>query len=47
MLGHRSYRTGVAVRRVVVRDPETGEEFEFLTNQLKFAVGLDWPLWPD
>jgi hypothetical protein len=38
MLGHRSYRTGVAVRRVVVRDPETGEEFEFLTNQLKFAA---------
>jgi IS4 transposase len=23
---------------VVVRDPETGEEFEFLTNQLKFAA---------
>jgi hypothetical protein len=37
MLGHRSYRTGVAVRRVVVRDPETGRQFEFLTNQLKFA----------
>jgi hypothetical protein len=38
MLGHRGYRTGVAVRRVVVRDPETGEEFTFLTNQLKFAA---------
>jgi len=37
MLGHRGYRTGVAVRRVVVRDPETGKQFEFLTNQLKFA----------
>src|SRR6266852_9952051 len=38
MLGHRGYRTGVAVRRVVVRDPETGEKYEFLTNQLKFAA---------
>ena len=38
MLGHRSYRTGVAVRRVVVRDPETGKEFEFLTNKLNFAA---------
>jgi Transposase DDE domain/Domain of unknown function (DUF4372) len=38
MLGHRSYRTGVAVRRVVVRDPETGKEFEFLTNKLDFAA---------
>jgi hypothetical protein len=38
MLGHRGYRTGVAVRRVVVRDRETGEEFTFLTNQLKFAA---------
>ena len=38
MLGHRSYRTGVAVRRVVVRDQETGEKLEFLTNQLKFAA---------
>jgi Transposase DDE domain/Domain of unknown function (DUF4372) len=38
MLGHRSYSTGVAVRRVAVRDPETGEEFTFLTNQLKFAA---------
>jgi hypothetical protein len=37
MWGHRSYRTGVAVRRVVVRDPETGKQFEFLTNQLRFA----------
>ena len=32
MLGHRGYRTGVAVRRVVVRDPETGEEFTFLKS---------------
>jgi hypothetical protein len=32
MLGHRSYRTGVAVR-----DPETGKQFEFLTNQMDFA----------
>ena len=38
MLGHRGYRTGVAVRRVVVRDPETGKEFEFLTNKLDFAA---------
>jgi hypothetical protein len=38
LLGHRGYRTGVAVRRVVVRDPETGEKFTFLTNQLKFAA---------
>jgi IS4 transposase len=37
MLGHRSYRTGVAVRRVVVRDPETDKQFEFLTNQMDFA----------
>ena len=37
MLGHRGYRTGVAVRRVVLHDPETGKQFEFLTNQLKFA----------
>ena len=29
MLGHRGYRTGVAVRRVVVRDPETGKTFKF------------------
>jgi IS4 transposase len=38
MLGHRSYRTGVAVRRVVVRDPEKGKQFEFLTNQMDFAA---------
>jgi hypothetical protein len=38
LLGHRSYRTGVPVRRVVVRDPETGKQFEFLTNQLQFAA---------
>ena len=38
LLGHRGYRTGVPVRRVVVRDPETGKEFEFLTNQLNFAA---------
>jgi IS4 transposase len=38
MLGHRSYRTGVAVRRVVVRDPETGKHLEFLTNQMDFAA---------
>jgi hypothetical protein len=38
MLGHRGYRTGVAVRRVVVRDPESGKEFEFLTNKLDFAA---------
>jgi hypothetical protein len=37
-MGHRSYRTGVPIRRVVVRDPETGEEFVFLTNQRKFAA---------
>jgi hypothetical protein len=38
MLGHRRYRTGVAARRVVVRDPESGKEFEFLTNKLDFAA---------
>jgi hypothetical protein len=38
MLGHRGYRTGVEVRRVVVRDPETDKEYEFLTNQLDFAA---------
>jgi Domain of unknown function (DUF4372)/Transposase DDE domain len=38
LLGHRSYRTGVPIRRVVVRDPETGKKFEFLTNQLGFAA---------
>ena len=38
MLGHRGYRTGVAVRRVVVRDPETGKDLEFLTNKLDFAA---------
>jgi Domain of unknown function (DUF4372)/Transposase DDE domain len=38
LLGHRGYRTGVPVRRVVVLDPETGKEFEFLTNQLEFAA---------
>ena len=37
-LGHRSYRTGVPVRRVVVRDPETGKKFEFLTNKMDFAA---------
>ncbi len=38
MLGHRGYRTGEAVRRVVVRDSRTGKKFEFLTNQLNFAA---------
>jgi hypothetical protein len=38
LLGHRSYRTGVAVRRVVVRDPETDKQFEFLTNHPGFAA---------
>jgi hypothetical protein len=38
MLGHRSYRTGVPIRRVVVHDPETGKKFEFLTNKLDFAA---------
>jgi hypothetical protein len=38
MLGHRGYRTGEAVRRVVVRDPKTGKKVEFLTNQLNFAA---------
>jgi hypothetical protein len=38
LLGHRGYRTGVPVRRVVVRDPETGKKFEFLTNKLDFAA---------
>jgi hypothetical protein len=38
MLGHRGYRTGVAVRRVVKRDPETGKDLEFLTNKLDLAA---------
>ena len=38
LLGHRGYRTGVPVRRVAVRDPETGKKFEFLTNKLDFAA---------
>ena len=38
LLGHRGYRTGVPIRRVVVRDPETGKKLEFLTNQLNFAA---------
>lgn len=38
LLGHRGYRTGVPVRRVAVRDPETGKTFEFLTNKLDFAA---------
>jgi hypothetical protein len=38
LLGHRSYRTAVPIRRVVVRDPETGKLVEFLTNQMEFAA---------
>jgi hypothetical protein len=38
LLGHRGYRTGVPVRRVVVRDPETDKALEFLTNHLGFAA---------
>ena len=38
LLGHRSYRTGVEVRRVVVHDPETDKEFVFLTNQMTLAA---------
>lgn len=38
MLGHRSYRTGVSVRRIVKRDPETGKELVFLTNKLDLAA---------
>jgi Transposase DDE domain/Domain of unknown function (DUF4372) len=38
MLGHRSYRTGVSVRRIVKRDPETGKELGFLTNKLDLAA---------
>src|ERR1035438_2314571 len=38
MWGHRGYRTGEAVRRVVVRDSRTGKAFEFLTNKLDFAA---------
>lgn len=47
MLGHRSYRTGVAVRRVVMRDPETGEELEFLTNKLDFAASTITKIYRD
>jgi hypothetical protein len=38
LLGHRAYRTGVPVRRVVVRDPKSGKEFVFLSNHMKFAA---------
>jgi hypothetical protein len=38
VLGHRGYRTGVGVRRVVVRDPETDKEFVFLTNHMGLAA---------
>jgi hypothetical protein len=38
LLGHRPYRTGVPVRRVVVHDPESGKEFVFLTNHMEFAA---------
>jgi len=38
LLGHRSYRTGVPVRRVVVGDPDSGERFEFLSNHMEFAA---------
>ena len=38
LLGHRSYRTVVAVRRVVVLDPQTDKQFEFLTNHPRFAA---------
>ncbi len=38
LLGHRHYRTGVPVRRVVVRDPESGKELVFLTNHMTFAA---------
>ena len=38
LLGHRNYRTGVPVRRVVVRDPESGKELVFLTNHMTFAA---------
>ena len=38
LLGHRGYRTGVPVRRVAVRDPETGKKFEFITDKLDFAA---------
>jgi hypothetical protein len=38
VLGHRGYRTGVGVRRMVVRDPETDKEFVFLTNHMGLAA---------
>ena len=38
LLGHRNYRTGVPVRRVVVRNPEGGKPLEFLTNHMEFAA---------
>lgn len=38
-LGHRNYRRPVPLRRVVVRDPETGEAVTFLTNHLRLAAG--------
>jgi hypothetical protein len=47
MLGHRGYRTGVAVRRVVARDPETGKTFEFLTNKLDFAASTITKIYRD
>jgi len=38
LLGHRSYRTGVEVRRVVIHDPETNQQLEFLTNHFRLAA---------
>ena len=47
LLGHRGYRTGIPVRRVVVRDPETGTECEFLTNQMEFAASTIAKIYQD
>lgn len=38
LLGHRSYRTGVQVRRVVIDDPKTNKQIEFLTNHMGLAA---------
>ena len=37
-MGHRSYRRPFLLRRIVVLDPDSGEELVFLTNHLRLAA---------
>jgi len=47
ILGCRSYRTGVPVRRVVVRIPDTGEQLVFLSNHMEFAASTIASIYKD